>query len=75
MCKPGGQILLLESGLSNLWYQQWWENFKAGWVLLNMGYFSNRNWEDIVEKEGFEIVEKERKINGTIYFYVLKNNK
>lgn len=29
----------------------------------------------MIEAEGFEIERHERKVNGTIYFYVLINNK
>jgi hypothetical protein len=49
--------------------------YKAPYTITNNGYFPNRNWEDYIKEEDFEIEKYERKINGTIYFYILKNSK
>ena len=43
--------------------------------MTNYGYYPNRKWEDFISEEDFEIEKCERKLNGTIYFYILKNKK
>jgi hypothetical protein len=39
------------------------------------GYFSNRNWEKLVQQFDFEIEHSERKKNGKLYIFVLRNKK
>lgn len=39
------------------------------------GYFSNRNWDKLVKSFDFQVVHEERKKNGKIYIYILKNIK
>ena len=46
-----------------------------GQKLFNMGMFVNRNWEKIVKEFDFKIEAEERKKNGKIYIYVLRNEK
>lgn len=75
MCKPGGKILLLESGLPSLIESHKVYQFKAGMTLRQSGYFCDRDWEKIVEgQQGFSVISKERKVNGTYYIYVLENS-
>jgi len=40
-----------------------------------MGYWPNKNWDDFIDPEEFEIIKAERKMNDTIYFYILRNLK
>lgn len=43
--------------------------------LCNMAMFTNRNWEKLVKSMDFQIVHEERKKNGKLYIYILKNKK
>ena len=43
--------------------------------MLKGGYFSNRNWEKLIEQFDFEVLHKERKRTGKIYIFVLENKK
>lgn len=40
-----------------------------------MGVFTNRNWEKILKDFDFEVKFSERKKNGKLYIYVLRNKK
>ena len=75
VCKKDGLILLLASGLSSNEFLNHFINYKTPYYVCKFGYFPNKNWEEFITKEDFEIIKSERKLNGTIYFYVLKNNK
>ena len=65
----------MNEGLSSILEFHWYENAKWGVNLYEKGYFSNRNWEKMVKETGLEIESFERKKNGKIYIYILKNNK
>ena len=75
VCKDGGRILLMNEGLSSFLEFHYFENAKWGVNLYQKGLFSNRNWDKIVKDTGLEIESSERKKNGKIQVYVLKNNK
>ena len=75
VCKKGGRILILASGLSNNRFLNTFLKMKSPHVLRNYGYFPDREWDPIIKSMGLEIEKAERKFNGTIYLYVLKNNK
>jgi len=75
VCKKDGKILLLCSGLSHYDYLNFFIEYKAPYTICNQGYFPNRDWEKYITPDKFEILKYERKLNGTIYFYILKNKK
>ncbi len=75
VCKKGGKVLILASGLSNNGFLNKFLKMKSSHILRNYGYFPDRAWDPIINSIGFEIEKAERKFNGTIYLYVLKNNK
>ena len=75
VCKKGGHILLLTSGKSQYDYVNWFVNFKSPYIICNSGYFPNRDWEQIITPDKFEIVKSDRIMNGSVYMYVLKNTK
>lgn len=41
--------------------------------LQQLGQFPNRDWEKIISDPELFIAQQERKINGTVYFFVLEN--
>jgi len=43
--------------------------------VCNYGFFPNRKWDEFINDKDFEILKQERKINGTVYMYVLRNKK
>jgi hypothetical protein len=65
----------MNEGLSSIVELHYWEKVKWGYNLLKGGYFSNRNWEKLIEQFDFEVVHKERKRSGKIYILVLENRK
>jgi methyltransferase OMS1 len=75
VCKKDGLILILTSGMSHYELLNLFLEYKAPYYICNYGYFPNRRWDDVIKEEDFEIVKKERKMNGSIYFYILKNKK
>lgn len=75
VCKNGGKILLLASGLTEDEGINKAINKKASDILTKYGYIPNREWEPLIKNMDFEIERFERKMNGSIYFYVLKNVK
>ena len=75
VCKKGGRIILMNEGLSSIVEFHYFENAKFGMNLYSRGMFNNRNWEKIIKDTKLEIESCERKKNGRIYIYVLKNNK
>lgn len=75
VCKKNGKILLLETGRSFYDAYNVFLELTNPFYIFHYGYFENRPWEEIIQKSGLEVELKERKVNGTIYFYVLKNMK
>ena len=45
------------------------------YYLKELGYIPNRDWTKIITEDKFSIESFERKMNGTIYLYVLRNDK
>ena len=43
--------------------------------LSERGYFINRDWTKYILEKDWTFEKYERKMNGTIYFYILKNDK
>jgi hypothetical protein len=65
----------MNEGLSNIVEFHYYENAKWGYNLMRGGYFSNRNWEKLLKEFDFEIEHQERKKNGRLYIFVLRNKK
>jgi hypothetical protein len=68
-------VVLMNEGLSNIVEFHYYENAKWGYNLIKGGYFSNRNWEKLIKEFDFEIEHQERKKNGRLYIFILKNKK
>jgi len=45
VCKPGGKILLLETGISHYQYQNFFFNYELPRYISEFGFFNNRDWE------------------------------
>ena len=75
VCKPNGLILLLNQGNPESKLLQWYYRFQLPLILMNYGYFPHRPWDKIVDDMGFEVVQRKKFINGTIYYQILKNKK
>lgn len=75
VCKNDGKILVLAQGRSFYKVLNNYLDFKNPKSVCQQGNFINRDWTEIIEKLGFEIIRSERKVNGSLYFYVLKNKK
>ncbi len=73
VCKKGGKILLLEMGES-LWMSS---NYK---IMKNSpkefderGQHLYRNWDHIILKDkSVKVIKNKRKMNGSLYYYVLE---
>lgn len=65
----------MNQGLSNFVEFHYWENAMSGKHLISTGAFTNRNWEKLVKEFDFEIKKMERKKNGQLYIFVLRNKK
>jgi SAM-dependent methyltransferase len=75
VCKENGKILILAKGQSFYsWFNKYLDLVNAKYV-CRYGIYINRDWNEIISKAGFEVMKCERKINGTLYFYILKNKK
>jgi methyltransferase OMS1 len=75
VCKKDGLIMLMASGMGFYDLLNLFLNFKTPYTVCEFGYFPNRQWEEYVREEDFEILKRERKMNGTVYLYILKNSK
>jgi ubiquinone/menaquinone biosynthesis C-methylase UbiE len=75
VCKKDGLILVLTSGLSYYPLMNWFLDFKTPYSVCNFGYFPNRDWELFFPPDKFKVEHQQRKMNGTIYYYILRNLK
>lgn len=75
VCKKNGKILILTSGMGYSKFLNKLLDMKSTIVLKNYGYFMNKDWESLINKMNFDIEKAERKFNGTVYMYIIKNNK
>ena len=76
VCKPDGHILILTSGKSSSnEFLDKYLDLRTPYMVQNYGYFANRDWSKIITEEEFKIERFERELNGTLYFYVLRNKK
>lgn len=75
VCKPGGLILVLASGLPENDSLKYYLRWKQPMDLVKFGRFTLRNWDAIFGGFDFEVIEKKRFENGSLYFYILRNFK
>mmetsp|Transcript_5735 Transcript_5735/g.13436 ORF Transcript_5735/g.13436 Transcript_5735/m.13436 type:complete len:251 (+) Transcript_5735:51-803(+) len=71
VCKPDGQVLLLEHGASGWELVQGFLNSSVHRHVSKYGCYPNRDIVKLVKEAGFHIVVNERKHFGTTYFLVL----
>jgi len=74
VCKPGGKVLLLNMGLPESKFLQYYFRLNLPFYLLEKGYFPHRPWDKIVKTMDFEVVHSHR-YQGNIYYQILINNK
>jgi methyltransferase OMS1 len=75
VCKPDGQILLLEHGESDWpWMQSLLSN-QVGVHVKKFGCYNHRSIRTLIDEAGLEVVSEKRKHWGTIYFYVCSPSK
>lgn len=67
-CKPGGEILLLEHGVSSWSALAWWQQHKLNRHVVRWGCYWNRDILKMVEQSGLTIHEVERRHLGTTYY-------
>jgi methyltransferase OMS1 len=72
VCKPNGQILLLEHGSSTSKWMRMYMDSKADSHAHSWACIYNRDIDAIVEKSGLIVEHKERKHFGTTYFIVAR---
>lgn len=76
VCKKDGRILLIMIGASsNANYLKWFQKDKEEPYLREFGCFAVRDWETIIKNSGLKVLKERREMDGTLYFYVLENNK
>jgi ubiquinone/menaquinone biosynthesis C-methylase UbiE len=75
VCKKDGRILIMTSGAMDGKFWKVFSDFKKQEALESMGYFALREWDEIIKDSDFEIEEKLKFLNGSIYMYSLKNSK
>jgi len=75
VCKKDGKILILTSGLSENSFLNNTLQVRTVYFMKNYGYVPNRDWNKIMGSMNFEVEQTGRWFNGTIYLYILKNNK
>ena len=66
VCKPGGKILIAESGKSHYPLLNHYLELMLPYHIDKFGYFNNRDWEQIVSRSGLKILSHEEKLNGSI---------
>ena len=67
-CRPDGQILLLEHGVSSWSYLAWWQRHRLNRHVVRWGCYWNRDILDMVERSGLQVHEVERRHLGTTYY-------
>ena len=67
-CKPGGEILLLEHGVSSWSLLAWWQQHRLNRHVVRWGCYWNRDILKMVEESGLQVLEVQRKHLGTTYY-------
>ena len=75
VCKKDGLLLIMASGVPDsqllAYYYRWRQPVSLG----KFGKFNTRQWDRIIKNFDFEILEEKRFLNGSVYYYVLRNLK
>ena len=76
LCRPGGQILLMERGQSYISLYNSWLQFKAAQELMEKGTVEHLDMDSVVEEhfKGLKVIHKERKNMGMTYVYIIENS-
>jgi methyltransferase OMS1 len=73
VCKKGGKILLLEIGTSYWRYSNYRTLKRAEKELAENGQILFINYDNLILKDSdVKVLEKKRKLNGSLYYYVLE---
>ena len=75
VCKKDGKILILTSGLGYNSFLNKILHLRVEQFLKSYGYAPNRDWNAVIKKMNFDVEMESRWFNGTIYLYILRNNK
>lgn len=67
-CKPDGEILLLEHGVSSWSVLAWWQQHRLNRHVVRWGCYWNRDILKMVEESGLQVLEVRRKHLGTTYY-------
>ena len=70
VCKPGGQILLLEHGVSDWSALAWWQQHRLNRHVFKWGCYWNRDILQLVRQSGMRVKEVRRQHMGTTYMIV-----
>ena len=66
-CKPGGEILLLEHGVSSWSLLAWWQQHRLNRHVVRWGCYWNRDILQMVRDSGLKVLEVQRRHLGTTY--------
>ena len=75
VCKPDGQVLLLEHGKSHYSWLAKYQDRKAEEHAKNWGCWFNKDIQDIVQKSGLKVLQSSIHQFGTAFFFVTSPNK
>lgn len=71
-----GSILILADGKAKYDFINLYLEFQIPYYVKEFGYFPSRDWEEILKRHSnLEVEQHERKINGSVYYYHLRNKK
>lgn len=71
-CKPGGQVLLLEHGVSDWSALAWWQQHRLNRHVTKWGCYWNRDILKLVRESGLRVEEVRRQHFGTTYVIVAR---
>jgi len=69
-CKPGGQLLLLEHGVSDWSLLAYWQQHRLNRHVVKWGCYWNRDILKLVRESGLRVKEVQRRHLGTTYVIV-----
>lgn len=75
VCKKNGFFFILANGKPEGKYYSWYLRSTQPIELGQYGKFCVRDWDKIIDKVGFKVIQKKRFKNGGLYYYILKNIK
>ena len=75
VCKNNGLILILANGIPDNKSSIDFAKMQQAENIVEWGHYSGRNWDKVLESFKFEIIQRKKFNNGSLYFYILKNQK